>query len=272
MSSSSSATFPPIPIFFLWALSYWTLKDTDNWTESALRFNNSSVSFYKYEFVPDHAIPSLFGYIIVVTILTVLPGPYSRSTNFRRWTNLTSIFLVIPFHLKQQAWVRVCVVPMVPMTFGFIIPLTWCRRWLITSSWNLSTNVSWSSSTLWVLPGYQLNSWWEIPSLSLDDLSYHRQHSCLPPPTQTCSQFVLYLGFLAIQQLFFFTSEVLPSLFVKNVVRISPPLNNSWYHNTSCHLRSFLGPRIVFNRNTDNWAMSCEFKTSSKPLALKWNS
>ena len=64
------------------ALSYYTLKNTDSWTESALRFNNSSVSFYKYEFVPDHAIPSLFGYIIVVTILTVLPGPSSRSTIF----------------------------------------------------------------------------------------------------------------------------------------------------------------------------------------------
>ena len=67
---------------FSWARSYWTLKDTDNWTESALRFNNSSVSFYKYEFVPDHAIPSLFGYIIVVMILTVRPGPSSRSTTF----------------------------------------------------------------------------------------------------------------------------------------------------------------------------------------------
>ena len=31
---------------------------------------------------PDHAIPSLYGYIIVVVILTVLPGPYPRSTNF----------------------------------------------------------------------------------------------------------------------------------------------------------------------------------------------
>ena len=91
----------PTDSIFSWALSYWTLKDTDNWTESALRFNNSSVSFYKYEFVPDHAIPSLFGYIIVVTILTVLPGPYSRSTNFRRWTNLTSILIVISFRLEQ---------------------------------------------------------------------------------------------------------------------------------------------------------------------------
>ena len=93
--------YVPTDYNFSRALSYWTLKDTDNWTESALRFNNSSVSFYKYEFVPDHAIPSLFGYIIVVTILTVLSGPYSRSTNFRRWTNLTSILIVISFRLEQ---------------------------------------------------------------------------------------------------------------------------------------------------------------------------
>ena len=113
----------------------------------------------------------------------MLPGPYSRSTNFRRWTNLTSIFLVIPFHLKQQAWVRVCVVTVVPITSCFIIPLTWCRRWLTTSAWNLSTIVSWSSSTLWALPGIQLNSWWVIPSLPLDELYYHRPLYCLPTNT-----------------------------------------------------------------------------------------
>ena len=112
-------------------------------------------------------IPSLFGCIIVVMILTVLPGPYSRSTNFRRWTNLTSILIVISFRPKQQAWVRVRVVTVVPITSCFIIPLTWCRRWLTTSAWNLSTIVSWSSSTLWALPGIQLNSWWVIPCLPL---------------------------------------------------------------------------------------------------------
>ena len=97
----------------------------------------------------------------------MLPGPSSRSTIIWWWAKLTLIFLIISFLLGQQAWYQVCVLPMVPITFRFIIPLTWCRRWLITSSWNLSTNVSWSSSTLWALPGYQLNSWWEIPSLPL---------------------------------------------------------------------------------------------------------
>ena len=32
-------------------------------------------------------------------------------------------------------------------------------------------------------PGYESNSWWEIPSVPLDDLGYHREHSCLPPNT-----------------------------------------------------------------------------------------
>ena len=187
------------------ALSYWTLKDPDNWTESALRFNNSSVSFYKYEFVPDHAIPSLFGYIIDVTFLTVLPGPYSRSTNFRRWTNLMSILIVISFRLEQQAWFRVCVVPLVPITFHSIITLTWCHHRSITSSWTLATKVSWSS-TFWAHPGYQLNSWWDIPSLpSMNCIIV--DHFIALPPTQACSCLVLYLEFLAIQQLFFFTLE-----------------------------------------------------------------
>ena len=47
----------------------------------------------------------------------------------------------------------------------------------------LDKNFSWSSSTFWVLPGYQLNSWWEIPSLPLDELCYHRQLYCLPSNT-----------------------------------------------------------------------------------------
>ena len=36
---------------------------------------------FVYEFVLDHVIPSLLGYVIIVPILTVLPGP-SQRTNF----------------------------------------------------------------------------------------------------------------------------------------------------------------------------------------------
>ena len=38
---------------------------------------------------------------------------------------------------------------------------------------------------------------------------------------------------------------------------------------TSCHLRSFLGPRVVSNQKNDNWTIMCESKTSSNPIALK---
>ena len=82
----------------------------------------------------------------------------------------------------------------------------WCHRRSVRSSWNLSTNVSWSSSTFWGLPGYQSNSWWEIPSLpSMNCIII--DHFIAYPPTQACSCLVLYLEFLAIQQLFFFTLE-----------------------------------------------------------------
>ena len=77
--------------------------------------------------------------------------------NFRQWVKLTSIVLILSFRLEQQACFRVCVVPMVPITFHLIIPLTWCHRRSITSSWNLSTIVS-CSSTFWALPAYQSNS------------------------------------------------------------------------------------------------------------------
>ena len=125
---------------------------------------------------------------------------------FRRWANLTSIFLVISFLLEQQTWFWVCVVPMVPITFRFIIPSTWCHRWSITSSWDLSTNVSWSSSAFWALPRYLSNSWWEIPSLpSMNCVVI--DHFIAFPQTQTCSCSVLYLEILAIQYLFSFTLE-----------------------------------------------------------------
>ena len=57
--------------------------------------------------------------------------------------------------------------------------------------------------------------------------------------------FCVNLEIPATQQLIFLTSEVLPSLLVKNVVRISPPLNNSWHRNTCHHHHSFLVPVLL---------------------------
>ena len=105
-------------------------------------------------------IPSLIDYIIIMLNFNCAIWAFFPEYNFWRWANITLIFLVISFLLEQQAWFRVCVVRMVPVTFRFIIPLNGCHRWSITSPWNLSTNVLWSSSTFWLLAGYQPNSWW----------------------------------------------------------------------------------------------------------------
>ena len=153
----------------------------------------------------------------------MLPGPSSRSTNFDGELILQSIFLVISFVLEQQAWFRVCVVPMVPITFCFIIPLTWCHRRSVTSSWNLSTNVSWSSSTFWGLPRYLSNSWWEIPSFALDGLGYHPQHYCIPSNTKIVHVLCCTLSSL-LSNLCYVLPWSIAIFYVKNVMGNSPPL------------------------------------------------
>ena len=56
---------------------------------------------------------------------------------------------------------------------------------------------------------------------------------------------------------------------VKNVVRIAPPLKNSWRNDTSHHHHSFLGPCIVSNQDTNRWTVLFGFCPSSNPIALK---
>ena len=57
--------------------------------------------------------------------------------------------------------------------------------------------------------------------------------------------------------------------YVKNVGRNSPPLRILDTSDTYYHHHSFLGPRVVSNRNTDKWSVMCKFCTSSNPIALK---
>ena len=59
------------------ALNYYTLKDTDNWIEFALRFNKYLNPSLLANLLILQVVPSLIGYIIIELILTVLPGPSS---------------------------------------------------------------------------------------------------------------------------------------------------------------------------------------------------
>ena len=67
--------------------------------------------------------PSPIVYIIIVLNFNCATRSLFSEHQFATIAKLTSIFLVIPFHLKQPAWFRVFVVPLVPITFHFII--TW---------------------------------------------------------------------------------------------------------------------------------------------------
>ena len=101
-------------------------------------------------------------------------------------------------------------------------------------------SLSWSSLAFWALPGYQLNSWWEIPSLP-SMIHVIMDHFIAFRSTQTCSCFVLYLEFLATQHCSSLPWNI-TTFYVKNVVGISPPLKNSWYSDTSHPHHSFLVP------------------------------
>ena len=59
------------------------------------------------------------------------------------------------------------------------------------------------------------------------------------------------------------------TFYVKNVVGISPPLENSWYKWYFSPSQFLLGPRVVYNRNADKWTMMCKFKASSNHIACK---
>ena len=63
--------------------------------------------------------------------------------------------------------------------------------------------------------------------------------------------------------------EVIPSYISRMLQEFHHLLGILDTGDTSCHIRSFLGPRVVSNWKTDNSTMMCDFKTSSNPIALK---
>ena len=104
--------------------------------------------------------------------------------------------------------------------------------------------------------------------LALDDLYYHRPLYWLPSNTNL---FVLCVipwdpCYPAIILLY-------PGVLLSYMSRMSWEFHHLLRildtRDTSCHIRSFLGPRVVSNQKTDNWTMMCDFKTSSNPIALK---
>ena len=146
---------------------------------------------------------------------------------------------------------------MVPITFRFIIPLTWCHHRsnyifmkaldncvVIIISILSSSRVSRIRDEK-----YHPFPWWFV--LSSTTLLPSVQHKLVRVLCYTLSSLL---------------SSICSSLpwnittfYVKNVVVILPPLESSWYSNIFRLLRSFLGLRVVSNQNTDKWSVMCKF-------------
>ena len=154
---------------------------------------------------------------------------------------------------------------MAPIIFCCISPVAWYSRWSIASSWIPSTTKCRDHHQHFELfQDISRNSGWEISSLPLDDLCYHRQRYC--PPSKS-DLIMLWSSFLS--SLCYVLHWSITVLHVKDVVRIAPPLKNSWYSNTSRHLHSFPGSRVDSNRGTNKWTVLFGFCPSSNPIPLK---
>ena len=122
----------------------------------ALVFYKSTIQFRLYQDPPSRIKP---------------PG---ISTILWRCTTSDELLLVryfssiLPIH---RFWVVVNLEHLIPFTCH---PFSPCRRYSMASSKTSQHDVSWSSSPL-EFSKCVLNSWWKIPSLSDNDLCYHRQ-------------------------------------------------------------------------------------------------
>ena len=128
---------------------------------------------------------------------------------------------------------------MVPITFRFIIRLTWCHRRPITSPWNLSTEIVMIIINILSSSRISIEFLMRNTILTLDDLCYHRPLDCLPFNTNLFV-FCVYLEILATQHLFFFTLEYYHLLISRMWWGLLHLLRNSWYSDTIHHHHSFM--------------------------------
>jgi hypothetical protein len=121
-----------------------------------------------------------------------------------------------------------------------------------------------SPSTLWLLPRCQLSSWWEIPSLpSMIFVIIDNLLDFLSPRACPC------YGCNLLSSLYYALPWSITVFYAEYVVRIAPPLRNTWHRWYLSSLPFFLGPRVDSNRDTNIQAMLLGFCASSNPIALK---
>ena len=96
-------------------------ETTEQWINFALWLSAPSTLMLG-SLILHHIIPSLIGYIPIVLTFNCATCPFYPKHNFRRWVKLTSIFLILSYHLKQWAWFRAYAESEVLIAFHFILP------------------------------------------------------------------------------------------------------------------------------------------------------
>ena len=129
-----------------------------------------------------------------------------------------------------------------------------------------STSVLWSSSTFWPFLGYQLNSWWEVPSLP-SMIFVIIDHFIAFRSTQLVR--VLCCILISLLSSICSSSWSITIFYVKNVMRIAPPLKISWYSDTSHHHHSFLVPMLILTGMPTSERCCLDSVLLSNPIALE---
>ena len=156
---------------------------------------------------------------------------------------------------------------MFPITFRFIIPLTWCHHrpnYIFMKSLDncvviIISILSSSRVSRIHDEKYHPFPWWFV--LSSTTLLPSIQHKLVCVLCSTLSSL--------LSSICFYLPWSITIFYVKDVVRTAPPLNEFlvlWYFSPSPF---FLGPRVDSNRDTNTWTMLLGFCTSSNPIALK---
>jgi hypothetical protein len=174
--------------------------------------------------------------------LTVLPRPSPVHEFFRVWARLTWSFQ----HHDCLSWKKTLVpsLHLICCSYNFPLrhPVLDAVAVRLHSLENSRQKVSWSSSTFWLLLRRQLSSWWEIPSLpSMIFVIINNILDFLSPWTCPCC------GCNLLPSLYVLPWSI-TVFYVEDVVRIAPPLRNSWHSDTSHHHHSSLVPMLILTR------------------------
>ena len=181
MGSSSTVISHWIQIFH----GFWVVVNREHWIVNRVRITIKQllVISFAYEFVLDHVIPSLFGYVIIMQLFNCATGSFPSEHKIRRWANLT---IDLPRHT---------VGPWTASLISSLCPTHGSNNLSLPHSFDLISSLvdyifvnSLDKCVVIIInlmrsPRISIEFMMRNTILALDDLCYHRPLYCLPTNT-----------------------------------------------------------------------------------------